>query len=315
MLTLFTAIYGGIAVFSVLGHMATIYDIPIEEVAQGGPGLAYIAYPAAIAQLPVAPLWAIIFFLTLITVAIDSQFASFETYLSGLLDFFPQLRKYKMFAAGGFAATCFLCGLPLCTNVIYFFMLFLKISFNFFLFLGRDVPLPNVNGTFFKLLLMYFFANWCRLDWYSAALTFTVCAFLEVIIISYIYGLNRFFSDVELMFGSSPNKLVGFCWLFISPLLMAVSWGFISYQSNLDSNLFHFSHPFNLLKAMTFIGLAFLQPPRYDYTDYEYPDWGIAIGWCVAAISFLPTPIFFLYGLFKTGFSIQVIFCRFCFLY
>lgn len=51
---------------------------------------------------------------------------------------------------------------------------------------------------------------------------------------------------------------------------------------------------------MTFIGLANLQPPTYDYTGYIYPDWAIAIGWTVAALSFLPFPITFVFMILKS---------------
>ena len=43
-----TSLVGGVVIFSVLGYMAHESGLRIEDVAQGGPGLAFVVYPTGI---------------------------------------------------------------------------------------------------------------------------------------------------------------------------------------------------------------------------------------------------------------------------
>ena len=73
-----TSLVGGVVIFSVLGYMAHESGLSVEDVAQGGPGLAFVVYPTAVSLMPYAPFWAFAFFFMLVLVGIDSQFVGVE---------------------------------------------------------------------------------------------------------------------------------------------------------------------------------------------------------------------------------------------
>ncbi|MPC86795.1 Sodium- and chloride-dependent GABA transporter 3 [Portunus trituberculatus] len=57
------------------------------------PGLAFIAYPKAMAAMPMAPLWSALFFCMILMVGLDSQFVQVESVVTAVVDLFPnQLR-------------------------------------------------------------------------------------------------------------------------------------------------------------------------------------------------------------------------------
>ena len=68
-----TSILAGFVVFATLGFLAKQLDVPIEEVVNSGPGLAFVTYPEAVLHMPIAPMWAILFFIMLFTLGIGSQ--------------------------------------------------------------------------------------------------------------------------------------------------------------------------------------------------------------------------------------------------
>lgn len=67
-----TSIFAGFVVFSVIGFMSHETGLPVSTVATGGPGLAFITYPEAISMLPVPQLWAVLFFIMLFLLGLDS---------------------------------------------------------------------------------------------------------------------------------------------------------------------------------------------------------------------------------------------------
>jgi NSS family neurotransmitter:Na+ symporter len=80
-----TAFLAGFAVFSVLGYLSHSTGMGMESIAGGGIGLAFITYPTAISELPIAAsFFGVIFFMALLTFGIDSAFSMVESMTSGV---------------------------------------------------------------------------------------------------------------------------------------------------------------------------------------------------------------------------------------
>lgn len=108
-----TAFLAGFAVFSVLGYLAYQTGLPMNEIARGGIGLAFITYPTAISKMPLMPsFFGIIFFLALLTFGIDSAFSMVEAITNGIKDKFNISREKATFVICliGFLAGIFLTG-------------------------------------------------------------------------------------------------------------------------------------------------------------------------------------------------------------
>ncbi|XP_058844982.1 sodium- and chloride-dependent neutral and basic amino acid transporter B(0+) isoform X2 [Acipenser ruthenus] len=193
-----TSIFAGFAIFSILGHIAYVSNKPVSEVAQSGFGLAFIAYPEALSQLPVSPLWAVLFFFMQITLGLDSMFAFIETIKTTLQDEFPQLRSKGIHVTIALCTMCFLLGLPCVTRA----------------------------GIYWVNFIDHFCAGWAVL----------IAAVLELIGISYLYGGNRFIKDIEMMIGKKQRPFWWFwkaCWFVLSPglLLAVLIWSLVTFTS------------------------------------------------------------------------------------
>jgi len=104
----------------VLGYLALASNQPIEEVAERGPALVCTVYPHAINTLPpiagvnISPLFGVVFFLTLLSLGIDSAFSLVEAVVAGLHDKWPQLKRPALTAV--ICTGCFLLGIIFITD-------------------------------------------------------------------------------------------------------------------------------------------------------------------------------------------------------
>jgi len=84
----------GFAVFGIVGFMAQAKGVSPSEVIRGGPGLAFVVYPAAIQQLPFGSrLFGFLFFLVLIIAGLSSGISLIEAFTCSLTDKFNWSRK------------------------------------------------------------------------------------------------------------------------------------------------------------------------------------------------------------------------------
>jgi len=86
-----TSFVAGLAVFATLGGMAWATQqagspVTVENVARGGPSLAFVAFPYALAQLPYSAYFSFVFFFALVTLGIDSAFSITESVLASIVD-------------------------------------------------------------------------------------------------------------------------------------------------------------------------------------------------------------------------------------
>ncbi|KAF5888655.1 sodium- and chloride-dependent creatine transporter 1, partial [Clarias magur] len=177
-----TSFFAGFVTFSILGFMAAEQGVDISKVAESGPGLAFITYPKAMSMMPVAPLWAVLFFFMLVLMGLGSQSVGVEGFVTGLLDLLPARFNKREIALAICCTVSFLIGLSMVTQGgIYVFQLF---------------------------------------DCYSASgMTLLWQAFWQCVVVAWVYGADKFMDDIARMIGYRPFPWMKWCWSFLTPCL------------------------------------------------------------------------------------------------
>ncbi|XP_028269350.1 sodium- and chloride-dependent GABA transporter ine isoform X2 [Parambassis ranga] len=118
----FTSILAGFVIFSAVGYMAHLHNLPVENIATDGPGLVFVVYPEVLATMPAFQLWAPLFFFMLLCLGLDSQFATTEVAVTFIKDEFgPKVLSFLKREELIVLAVCvvfFVLGIPHITKLL-----------------------------------------------------------------------------------------------------------------------------------------------------------------------------------------------------
>nr|AKN21432.1 slc6a-12 [Schmidtea mediterranea] len=198
-----SSFYGSFAIFSIIGHMAYITNITdITQVIESGPGLAFVAYPQAMALLPGGAIWSVLFFLTLLTLGMDSMFATYETLIQGIADECQKIKgKIRHIYTASVTLLMILVGLPLTTRA---------------------------GAYIFQIV-----------DWYSTPIAVIIIALFESFALAFFYNYKKLITHIEIM-QSQVSKPVRYwltsCMCCLTPISLLIV--FINIIINFEQPVF-----------------------------------------------------------------------------
>ncbi|WAR03393.1 SC6A5-like protein [Mya arenaria] len=170
-------------------------------------------------------------------------------------DLFPRLKAgFRIPTLIVITAAMFVLSFPTCTGDLFLY-------------------LPNQNTDVHYLCVMlptediFLFCTqagayiFLLVDWYAGSWTGPIVALIEVIAVAWVYGLDRFSEDVQLMLGRPLHAVYRLLLAFVSPSIVLVIF---------------------------FMSCVKYVPPNYG--SYKYPGYAQAIGWGMVVI--IVAPIF-----------------------
>jgi len=227
----FTSLLSGVTIFAILGNLAHESNKEIADVVQGGPGLAFISYPEALAKFGIVPqLFAVLFFLMLLTLGVGSEVTMAGSVITVVCDAFPNHKRWFI--------TIICCSVGFLLGIVY----------------------VTPGGQFVLDIV----------DYFGGGFIMFVIALLEIIAVSWIYGLKNILKDVEFMLGIR----LGYYWKF--------TWGLFI--------------PVTLISIFIY---SIFNLQEFKSGDYVYPSNLIVAGWLLSASALIQIPIWGVYVIYK----------------
>ncbi|EFB23949.1 hypothetical protein PANDA_006283, partial [Ailuropoda melanoleuca] len=193
LLNLTASLTSTVFVFAIMGHLATennekCYLSPclssLHSQVMEGPGVAIVAFTDIISAFSGSTFWAIIIFMLLASLGLNTMTGIVQGIVTPLQDTFSSLRK--------------------CTNL-------LTVGICVPMFLGSLI-FVRPSGSYYVNLL----------DDYWVSLPLFLIVILENIAMAWIYGARRFLADLIIMLGHPISPIYRWLWCFLSPFVLLV---------------------------------------------------------------------------------------------
>ena len=193
----FTSLLAGTVIFSILGHLAHELDLPVDQVVKSGAGLAFVSYPEVLAKFDFVPqLFALLFFLMLITLGLGSAVGFISAVTTTIYDAFPGVDQKLLLKI------CCCVGKTLNEEILKTGCLSLGYGIGlFYVTPGGQIMLEMV-------------------DYYGGTVLILALASVEVIAINWIYGTNYITRDFNFMLNTQLSVYWRFCWGVLCPILL-----------------------------------------------------------------------------------------------
>ncbi|XP_069985298.1 sodium-dependent nutrient amino acid transporter 1 isoform X2 [Penaeus vannamei] len=188
-----TSLLAGFTTFAILGHLAHLLGLPLEEVVKSdGTSLAFISYPEVLSRFDWAPqLFAVLFFLMLFTLGVGSASALTGCIITIICDEFPSFKRWIV--------TLAVCVVGLLLGLFY----------------------VTPQGQYILTLI----------DHYGAGFIIFILAITEVAAVQWVYGIKNFCRDIEFMLQRKTGIYWKFCWAFLIPVLLAFIFIYGQYKA------------------------------------------------------------------------------------
>jgi len=227
----FTSLLAGFVIFSILGSLAYELGVPVKDVVDSGPGLAFVSYPSALAKFDYLPqLFSVLFFLMLVTLGLGSATGLLTGIITVFCDLWPEKNKTMI--------TGIICLIGFAIGSVY----------------------VTPGGQAILALV----------DYFGGGFIIFLIAIIEVIGVSWIYGLRRLLSDIKFMM----NISLGIYWKFCLGFFV----------------------PFSLIAIFIYFVITY-EPLTYQGT--VYPAAAEYAGWALTGLAVAQIPVWFVHSMWQ----------------